>query len=159
MQGRIEFESIYAQYAAKIYRVCLGYVNDTDQAKDLTQETFIAVWKNLSSFRSESNVGTWVFRIATNNCLRALEKTRMVPLKENAFNLPDPAPGSNEDKIALLYRCISELEEIDRIIISLALESLPQAEIASVVGLSHATIRVRIHRIKEKLASKMKKYE
>jgi RNA polymerase sigma-70 factor (ECF subfamily) len=58
----------------------------------------------------------------------------------------------------MLYRCISELEETDRIIISLELEGLPQAEIAAVVGLSNGNVRVKIHRIKEKLTQKFQAY-
>lgn len=56
----------------------------------------------------------------------------------------------------MLYQLISELPETDRIIISLELEEVKQAEIAQIVGLSEANIRVKIHRIKEKLTQKFK---
>jgi len=61
-----------------------------------------------------------------------------------------------EPQIQLLYQFISELPETDRIIISLELEEVRQAEIAGIVGLSESNIRVRIHRIKEKLTKKFK---
>ena len=61
-----------------------------------------------------------------------------------------------EPQIQLLYKFISELSETDRIIISLELENIKQAEIANIVGLSEANIRVKIHRIKEKLTQKFK---
>lgn len=134
----------------------MGYVNDHDQAKDLTQETFISVWKNLSSFRHESKISTWIFRIATNNCLRAIEKNNRVVKVELPVNLPEIHEETQEEKLVFLYNCIAELEEMERIIISLVLEDLPQAEIAAIVGLSPGNIRVRIHRIKEKLAIKFK---
>jgi RNA polymerase sigma-70 factor (ECF subfamily) len=152
----MEFKDIYIQYSPKVYRVCMGYVNDTDHAKDLTQETFIAVWRNLSSFRQESSLSTWIFRIATNNCLRALEKSRQKLIVDIPVDLAQDNDNIQTEKLGFLYRCIGELEETDRIIISLALEDLPHVEIASVVGLSHANVRVRIHRIKEKLAVKFK---
>jgi RNA polymerase sigma-70 factor (ECF subfamily) len=63
---------------------------------------------------------------------------------------------TQEEKLTFLYNCITELEETERIIISLVLEDLPHAEIASVVGLSHVNVRVKIHRIKEKLSRKFK---
>jgi RNA polymerase sigma-70 factor (ECF subfamily) len=152
------FEEIYNRYASQIFRVCLGYTNDADQAKDLVQETFISVWKNLPSFRYHSEISTWIFRIATNNCLRALEVAKRMPTAELPYNLAETLEESLEEKLKMLYRCISELEETDRIIISLELEGLPQAEIAAVVGLSNGNVRVKIHRIKEKLTQKFQAY-
>lgn len=152
------FEEIYSRYASQIFRVCLGYTNDADQAKDLVQETFISVWKNLPSFRYDSEISTWIFRIATNNCLRAMEVSKRMPTAELPYNLAETLDESPEEKLKLLYRCISELEEADRIIISLELEGLPQTGIAAVVGLSHGNVRVKIHRIKEKLTQKFHEY-
>lgn len=152
------FEAIYRSYSPQIFRVCMGYVNDYEQAKDLTQETFISVWKNLSTFRHESKIGTWIFRIATNNCLRAVEINKRIVKVELPYHLPDVSEETDYDKLSFLYKAISELEEIERIIISLVLEDLPQAEIAEIVGLSAGNTRVRIHRIKEKLAIKFKDY-
>jgi RNA polymerase sigma-70 factor (ECF subfamily) len=153
----MDFEQIYSLYSPQIFRVCMGYVNDHEQAKDLTQETFIAVWRNLATFRNEAKISTWIFRIATNNCLRAVEKNKRVMKVELPFNLPAaPQDETDEEKLAYLYSCISELEEMERIIIGLVLEDLPQAEIAAIVGTSNGNIRVKIHRIKEKLAIKFK---
>jgi RNA polymerase sigma-70 factor (ECF subfamily) len=154
-----EFEDIYLRYSPQIYRVCMGYFNDPAAAKDLTQETFIAVWNNLPTFRQESKMSTWIFRIATNICLRAIEKSRRYKVVELPIEIPDVAPDSQDEKLAFLYACIAELKETERIIISLVLEDLPQAEIADIVGVSHGNIRIKIHRIKEKLAVKFKKYE
>jgi len=153
-----EFEEIYQQYSPQIFRVCMGYVNDPDQARDLVQDTFIAVWRNLASFRNDSKISTWIFRIATNNCLRAIEKSKRLIRTELPVNLPEIIEESPEEKLRFLYRCIAELEEIDRILISLVLEDLPQAEIAAIVGLSNANVRVKVHRIKEKLSLKFKKH-
>lgn len=158
----MEFEEIYAEFSPRIFRVCMGYVNDYAQAQDLTQETFIAVWRNLFAFKNESKISTWIFRIATNHCLRALEKSKRITNIDLPFDLPAPdETGTGEKKEAqlqFLYACISELEETDRIIISLFLEDVPQAEIAVIVGLSNANVRVKVHRIKEKLAYMFRKY-
>jgi len=151
-----DFEEIYSKHSPQIYRVCMGYFNDPEQAKDITQETFISVWKNLASFRNQSQISTWIFRIATNNCLRALEKSKRVVTTELPLNLPAVHEETQEDKLAFLYQCINELEETERIIISLVLEDLPQAEIAEIIGLTPGNTRVKIHRIKEKLAIKFK---
>jgi len=134
----------------------MGYVNDYDVAQDLTQETFIIVWKQLPRFRNESSIGTWIFRIASNNCLRLIEKEKRVIKTELTINLIEENQESIEPKIQMIYKYISELQETDRIIISLELEDVNQTEIANIVGLSESNVRVKIHRIKEKLKRKFK---
>ncbi|MBP2616898.1 RNA polymerase sigma factor [Chryseobacterium jejuense] len=150
------FEDIYELYWQKIFRLCMGYVNDTDLAQDLAQETFIIVWQQLPKFRNESSIGTWIFRIASNNCLRRIEKEKKFSKADLPINLEEKKQESMEPQIQLLYQFISELPETDRIIISLELEEVKQAEIAQITGLSEANIRVKIHRIKEKLTQKFR---
>lgn len=153
------FEEIYNTYAPQVFRVCMGYVNDMELAKDMVQDTFISVWKNLHSFRNESAISTWIFRIATNTCLRAIEKDereKNVRLSTN-FSTADYDKGQDE-RLSKLYACIAALEEMERIIISLVLEDLPYTEIASIVGIGETNLRVKVHRIKQKLATKMKTY-
>ena len=153
------FEEIYKSYWQKVFRLCMGYVNDHNLAQDLTQETFIIVWRELPNFRAEANIGTWIFRIASNNCLRQIEKQNRFPKADLPINLPEEKHPNIEPQIQFLYKCIAELPEIERIIISLELEDIKQAEIANIVGLSEANIRVKIHRIKEKLTQKFAGYE
>lgn len=152
------FEDIYLEYSPKIFRVCMGYVNDVEQARDLTQETFIAVWQNLPAFQNRSKLSTWIFRIATNNCLRAIEKSNRIKTTDLLPSLPAIHEETQEEKLSFLYNCIAGLEETERIIISLVLEDLPQAEIASILGMSNINTRVKIHRIKEKLSKKFKEH-
>lgn len=132
----------------------MGYVNDHEMAADMAQETFIIVWQQLPKFRNEASISTWIFRIATNNCLRHIEKQKRFPKSEMPINLKEEKQENIEPQIQFLYKCISELPETDRIIISLELENIKQAEIANIVGLSKTNIRVKIHRIKEKLKEK-----
>src|SRR2546421_12922784 len=115
----MDFKEIYTQYAPGVFRVCMGYVNDYEQARDLTQETFIAVWQNLNSFRNESKISTWIFRIATNNCLRAIEKSKRIRTIGLPVEVPVPQEESQEEKLKVVYDCIARLEETERIIISL----------------------------------------
>lgn len=148
------FEEIYKAYWQKIFRLCMGYVNNNALAEDLVQETFIIVWKQLPKFRNESGIGTWIFRIASNNCLRQIEKEKRFPQSDFPENLKEEKQENIEPQMKLLYQFISELPEMDRIIISLEMEDINQAEIAKITGLSDANIRVRVHRIKEKLSKK-----
>ncbi|MFT5214239.1 MAG: RNA polymerase sigma-70 factor (ECF subfamily) [Patiriisocius sp.] len=154
----MKFETIYKTYWQKVFRLCMGYVNDIDAAKDLAQETFIKVWKQLPKFRNESSIGTWIFRIASNTCLRQIQKENKMPKSELPLEIKDEISETNIEKdIQFLYQCISELQEVERIIISLELEDMNQKEIAEIVGLSEGNVRVKIHRIKEKLIQKFKK--
>lgn len=152
----MEFEQIYKTYWDRIFRLCMGFVNDYDIAQDLAQETFIIVWQKLDTFRNESGIGTWIFRIASNNCLKQIEKDKRFPKSDLPHQLTEEKQQSIEPQIQFLYKCIAELPETERIIISLELEDIRQAEIATIVGLSEANVRVKIHRIKEKLTQKFK---
>ena len=72
------------------------------------------------------------------------------------FNIKEEKSYTLEPQIQSLYKWIAELQEMERIIISLELEDVKQAEIANIVGLSEPNTRVKIHRIKEKLTQKFK---
>ena len=155
----MQFDEIYKTYWQKVFRMCMGYVNDFEWAQDIAQETFIIVWKQLPNFRNESNIGTWIFRIASNNCLRQIEKEKRMVKAELPINLKEENQESIEPQLLLLYKFISELAETDRLIISLELEEIKQTEIANIIGISEANVRVKIHRIKEKLMKKFKENE
>ena len=154
----MNFEEIYKTWSPKIFRLCLGYVNDRDWAKDLTQETFIQVWQNLDKFRNESSVGTWIFRIASNICLRQIERSARMPKSELPFQVEEKKEDHLNEQLELLYKCIATLEESERLIISLVLEDLPQKEIAEITGVSEGNLRVKIHRIKQTLTQKFNEH-
>ncbi|MDN3550182.1 RNA polymerase sigma factor [Mucilaginibacter aquaedulcis] len=153
------FDEIYKNYWDKVFRISMGYVNDHDWAKDIAQDTFVAIWNQLPKFRGEAAVGTWIFRIATNNCLRQIELKNRMPRAEFPEDMKEAIDTNIELKVQFLYQCIAELPEIDRLIISLELENIKQAEIAKIIGLNETNIRVKIHRIKERLSKKFKNHE
>lgn len=154
----MDFENLYQLYSPKIFRLCHGYCNDADKAKDITQETFITVFENLSSLKNTSNIPGWIFRIATNKCLRQIENEKRRPtVKDYNFTKLEASEVIHEDeKLIRLRTCINELSEIDRLIIGLYLEDLSQEKIGEIMGISHANVRVKIHRIKEVLSKKMR---
>ena len=151
-----EFEKIYLKYWEKVYRLCMGFINDDAAARDLTQESFILIWQNLSKLREEADLGTWIFRIASNHCLRQVEKGKRMEKVELPFQITEDIEPDKNKELELLQFFISELPETDRIVISLELEEVKQSEIAKIVGLSEGNIRVRIHRIKERLTQRFK---
>lgn len=150
------FESLYQQYWQRIYRLALGYVNDADWAKDIAQETFVNVWNQLPKFREEAQHNTWIYRIAVNICLRQIERSKKIIPDENKVRQSKGVEEEyQEANTQRLYQGISELTEINRIIISLTLEGMDQKQIAEVTGLTHTNVRTRVHRIKEELYQKL----
>nr|WP_321221246.1 RNA polymerase sigma factor [uncultured Psychroserpens sp.] len=156
-----QFKSVYEVNYPKVLRLCLGYTNgDLIRSKDLTQEVFIKVWQNLKSFRNQSSISTWIYRITVNTCLIELRKKRTVKLTSSVINVEesnDNFSEEKEEKLKQLYKCIGCLKTESQSIILLELEGLPQKEIADIMGLSHEVIRVRIHRIKNELTKCVKK--
>lgn len=69
-----QFKHIYDQSKDKIYRLCLGFMGNPIDADDLFQEILIKVWNNLDGFREESNINTWVYRVATNTALHFINR-------------------------------------------------------------------------------------
>lgn len=142
----------------KIFRICISYTKDTEEAKDLFQEVLINIWKSLPSFNSHSSLSTWVYRITINVGLRYKANLIKSRAKYNQLDSIEieriPAidqDNSDEEKLALLRACVRYLDEVDKAIITLFLEELPYREISEITGLRENTVAVRIKRIKTKL--------
>ena len=157
------FKEIYEKSKDKIYRLCLGFMGNKTDANDLFQEVLIKIWNNLDTFRKESNINTWIYRITTNTALFTLNKKNKLTQKKKNYEATIPHYTSqnleNNDKelqIKKLYTTISTLKEIDRIIIGLLLENCSYNEIANITGLKPSNVGVRINRIKKILNKKLK---
>lgn len=151
---RIAFKKLFEENSKRVFNLCYGYTGDADVANDLMQETFIKVWQNLDKFRNQSQLSTWIYRIGVNTCLSHLRSAKRKPTEElNDYIIENHTEEVSEksEQIAALYRAIAQLEENERIIITMVLEEIPYAEIAEVSGISEGNLRVRIHRIKHKL--------
>lgn len=150
-----KFDAIYNTNYPKVFRLCQGYTNGNEiLSKDLAQETFIKVWQNLKSFRNDSSVSTWIYRITVNTCLIELRNKKTVVITDHLSHLQQSNEVNSEAKeiqLNQLYECIDTLKTENKSIILLELEGLPQKEIADIMGLSHETIRVRVYRIKNEL--------
>jgi len=158
-----EFKQIYEQSKDKIYRLCLGFMGSNTDADDLFQEVLIKIWKNLKTFRNESNINTWIYRITTNTALLTLNRKNKLTQnkKEYAPIIPRYATenaeqNEKEKQVKKLYTAIATLKEIDRIIISLLLENCSYNEIANITGLKSSNVGARINRIKKTLNKKIK---
>ncbi len=152
-----EFTRMYHTHFAKVFRLCKGYVNgDQALATDLTQEVFMKVWQHRAEFRQEASLGTWIYRVAVNTCLLQLRKPSTTR-EHKTQQLPERAdeehePLTNDEHLQQLYAGIHQLDPTARLIILLVLDGLPYEEIAIIAGISEGLLRVKIHRIKKRLA-------
>lgn len=159
-QEEAYFEELYQTNYQRVIRICSGYVNgDEALAKDLAQEVFIKVWQSLASFRNESNIATWIYRIAVNTCMLQFRKKKFfkdVKAIEELSVVEKEDQSAKECQLTTMYQCINKLSKENKGIILLELEGIPQKEIAKVMGLSHEATRVRVHRIKINLTKCVK---
>jgi RNA polymerase sigma-70 factor (ECF subfamily) len=156
----IRFEEIYAQHRDRIFRLCLGFAKG-EVAQDLFQEILIKIWKHLDSFRGESEISTWLYRISYNCAITFSTKEKKLESKQNelpeSLNLIDPEYVNSELELQLhqLYHAIGELPELDRIIATLLLENTSYRGIAEISGISENYVAVKVNRIKATLTQKL----
>ncbi len=159
-EKRKVFESLYQEFYSMVFQVSLGFVKgDRALADDLSQEVFINTWNALEKFQGRSSHKTWIYRITVNTCLQFLRKyQKRNPRRLDESGLEMPSHSQNEalkEQNERLYQAIGRLEELDRLIIMMVLDELKYEEIANVVGVTEATLRVKIHRIKARLKKLM----
>ncbi|MFN5168823.1 MAG: RNA polymerase sigma factor [Cyclobacteriaceae bacterium] len=155
MDREAKFNELFDKHYAKVFRLCKGYFNGNEElASDSTQEVFVKIWESLDSFRGESNISTWIYRISVNTCLLYLRKQSTKNEKATTI-FPSIAAEQysfeEEEKLHKMYGCIQKLEEKDKMITLMMLEGIVYQEISEVVGITEETLRVRIHRIKKNL--------
>ncbi len=150
-----QFNNIYNSHYAKVFRLCKGYFcGDVALASDAAQEIFIKVWEKLDTFRNESSVSTWIYRITVNTCLLYLRKSSSKKEIRTAIQpqvISETDSNEIEEQLQQMYQCIQKLEETNKMIILMTLEGVLYQEIAEVIGISEEALRVRIHRIKKSL--------
>jgi RNA polymerase sigma-70 factor (ECF subfamily) len=151
-----KFISLINEHQGLIHKVCIIYENDPDVRDDLFQEIVLQLWKSFPSFRGESKITTWMYRIALNTAISGYRKqsryVKTEDLRELHLNISD-AGGSEgyDEEFQNLHGAIRQLTEIERAMIMMALEEIPYEEIADAIGITQNNVRVRMNRIREKL--------
>lgn len=112
----------------------------------------LQLWRAWPGFRGEAKTSTWIYRVALNTAVSGLRKTRplQVELTEAAFRMPEPE-GENTDRVEQLYRAMYVLSDVEKAVLFLYFEDKSADEIAVLTGLTPNNVRVRLHRIREKL--------
>ena len=148
-----EFEKMVREHKGTIYTVCYMFSQDNEEVADLFQEILINLWKGSGTFRGESSLNSWIWKVSLNTCISSdRNKTRLPrkePLSMNINLFEDVDEGSRQSN--LLRERISKLGPFDRAIVLLWLENLSYEEIGQIVGISTSNVSVRLVRIKEQL--------
>lgn len=155
-----EFSQLVESHKSTIYTICYMFADNSQQADDLFQEVLIRLWRGYDSFRGDSQVATWVWRVSLNTCIsveRKERKHRTARLEMKSDFYTDTSAENRQ--IKALHDRISRLQPIDRAIVLLWLESMSYEEIAAIVGISVKSLSVRLYRIKEQLKQMSNKSE
>ncbi len=144
-------------HRALIYKVCNLYCSDKEDRKDLFQEIVLQIWKSFKSFRHESSITTWMYRIALNTAITHFKMERKRPdhsLSLYGIEIPDINDyDEKEELLKQLSVAIEQLDKIEKSIVLLYLEKKSYDEISEITGLSKSNVGVKLNRIKTKLAS------
>ena len=155
-----QFEHILNRYGGQIFNLIAHIVPCKDDAEELTQDVFIKVFRQLSSFKKESSFSTWIYRIATNTAISAARKRKhdTLHLDDTAYQyIPDEIidetlDNDSEEQLQRLSDAIEMLRADERALITLYyINEKPIAEVASVLGLTASNVKIKLHRIRKKL--------
>lgn len=154
------FEEIYRAHSGKLFSLVLRMVGNPSDAEDLLQDIFLAAHRKLDGFRGESALGTWLYRLATNQCLDHL-RSRSAKTSHVTDSLDDddamPAVGSRgiaADSVAKmdLERAIAQLPEGCRAAFLLYdVEGLDHQEVAAALGIAEGTSKSQVHKARSRL--------
>ena len=150
---RTAFEEILDAYETRVYRLALRFTGNVAEAEDLTQDIFLAIYKGLVAFRGSSALGTWIYRVAMNNCLEYRRKRRLehLPYDEELTLLsedwrsdPEQAAGRQE-LAAQVEAALSRLSPQHRDVIVLhELQGLTYQEVAAALNVPVGTVKSRL---------------
>jgi RNA polymerase sigma factor (sigma-70 family) len=153
------YTSIIKKYQEKLYWHIRRMVVDHDDANDVLQNVFIRVWKGLENFREDSQLYTWLYRIATNECLTFLEqqkKRTTVSLSDVETGLTDKIKADqNFDANKLEWKLqlgIQQLPEKQRIVFQLRYyDEMPYEEMSRVLDTSEGALKASYHHAVKKI--------
>lgn len=159
MQKANEFVRIIKQNEGVIFKITTMYTDNRDDQKDLYQDIVYQLWKSFDSFRGESKISTWMYRIAMNTALTRLKKKKRsghsVTIDQVILKQTENYDPEFEERLKTLYAHIKQLNVLERGLMLLLLEGKKYEEIAEITGLSPSNVGTRISRIKQKLKNQI----
>ena len=168
---RTALDQLLTRHQGRVYRFGLKMCRDPEDAKDVLQDTLLAVARNVKDFRGASSVSTWLYTIARSFCIKRRRRSKFAPEQEESLDmgpdgeatqLADPARGADESLAGrqierALEQAIADLDPMYREVLVLRdVEGLSAPEVAEVMGLTVEAVKSRLHRarvsVREKVA-------
>jgi RNA polymerase sigma-70 factor (ECF subfamily) len=150
------FEILVQRHGARVYNLCLRILGDPEEAADVSQDTFLAALRKLSTFRGDSAFTTWLHRVTVNACYDSLRRKRRRPLLQLVRDEDDerpetslPAPDHADEVVFSVdvARALLEVPEEFRIVLVMAdVQDLPYEEIGRVLEIPVGTVKSRVFR-------------
>lgn len=153
----------------RVFRFCLGWTGNPEDAEELCQDTFIRAYSALPRYRDEDHFGSWLFRIARNRChdhhrsrsRRQSERNHFLDAeKREALVCSAPRPDekvSGTEELAVLWRAIASLpERLREVLVLCGLEGMSHEDCAALLGCSRRAVEGRLYRARLDLAAKLK---
>lgn len=154
------FEELYQQHAARLYNLAYRMAGTANDADDLLQDIFLLAYRKLVSFRGESSLGTWLYRLAMNHCLDVL-RSRQSRMGQQTDSLDDD--GAAEPAAASTFGAVSRID-LERAISALPpacraafllhdVEGFGHHEVGAILGISEGTSKSQVHKARLRIRS------
>ena len=169
------FRLLVDEHQKKVLNTCNRFVNNREDAEDLTQEVFVEVYKSVSAFRGDAKISTWIYRIAVTKSLDYLRKKKRKKrfgIMKNIFSddnddreiqaseSSDPGKqAEDEDRLRILNSALEKLPENQRAAFTLSkYDEMSYAEIAEILKTSTSAVDALIQRAKNNLKKRLYNY-
>jgi RNA polymerase sigma-70 factor (ECF subfamily) len=156
-----EFAQLIKDNQGLIIKVSRLYTNSLEDEEDLFQEIVLQLWRSYDSFKGNSKISTWMYRVALNTAITLFrKKSKSLPTNELDINHTDYIEDDDEkqQQVSLLYTVIKTLPNVERAIVMMYLDDLPYKDIAENLGITEVNARVKMNRLKKTLKEQMEKY-
>lgn len=157
------FSVLVDRYKDLVFTLAIRMMKNREEAEEVTQDTFIKIYKSLRKFKGDSKLSTWIYKVAFNSCLDRLKSYKREYLKvtideftEHQVKTIDNALDSlvEEERKQKIQDCLQQLPSEDSFLLTLYyFEEQSLDEIANVVGLTANNLKVKLFRSRKKLAS------
>jgi RNA polymerase sigma-70 factor (ECF subfamily) len=153
------YRECYEQYAPKLMRLLTGMLRNTARAEEVLQETFIAAFRNISRFRGEVSLSSWLARIATNRACNAIRDEARVKRKAPSWEEePVVVFGTQIEGRDLICKVMAVLDQMDppkKLALLLQAQGYTVSEIAEISSEPRGTILARLSRSRAELSLRM----
>jgi RNA polymerase sigma-70 factor (ECF subfamily) len=166
---REAYSRLLDEYEQRVFRTCLSFVPNKEDAEDIAQEVFVEVFRSIHKFQGNSKLSTWMYRISTNKSLEFIRKKNTkkrfafvqsifgneIPIDKTSYFTEMNHPGillENKEKSETIFRAINQLPEAQRIVFTLhKIDGLSYKEVGEITEKSVSSVESLMFRAKKNL--------